>query len=72
MDFLQYRISEDDENRRLDRVLRKFLKDKLSLSDIYKSIRKGLIKVNNQKTKEILSIKKDSSRIFSIVLFLEL
>ena len=52
MDFLQYRISEDDENRRLDRVLRKFLKDKLSLSDIYKSIRKGLIKVNNQKTKE--------------------
>ena len=52
MDFLQYRISEDDENRRLDRVIRKFLKDKLSLSDIYKSIRKGLIKVNNQKTKE--------------------
>ena len=59
MEFLQYRILEDDENRRLDRVLRKFLKDKLSLSDIYKSIRKGLIKVNNQKTKENYRTKKN-------------
>ena len=45
MDFLQYTILEDDENRRLDRVLRKFLKDRLSLSDIYKSIRNGQIKI---------------------------
>ncbi|MEE0999876.1 MAG: RluA family pseudouridine synthase [Treponemataceae bacterium] len=52
MDFLQYTILEDDENRRLDRVLRKFLKDRLSLSDIYKSIRNGQIKVNNKKSKE--------------------
>ena len=50
--FLQYTITQDDENRRIDRVLRKFLKDDLTLSQIYKSLRNGQIKVNNKKIKQ--------------------
>ena len=50
--FLQYTISTDDENRRIDRVLRKFLKDDLALSQIYKSLRNGEIRVNNKKVKQ--------------------
>ena len=51
MFFLQYPITQDDENRRIDRVLRKFLKDKISLSLIYKYLRNGNIKVNGKKIK---------------------
>lgn len=59
MFFLQYTISPDDENRRIDRVLRKFLKDDLTLSQIYKSLRNGQIKVNNKKIKQDYKTKKD-------------
>jgi 23S rRNA pseudouridine955/2504/2580 synthase len=51
MNFMQYTITQDDENRRIDRVLRKFLKKELTLSQIYKYLRNGQIKVNNKKTK---------------------
>ena len=59
MFFLQYTISPDDQNRRIDRVLRKFLKDDLTLSQIYKSLRNGQIKVNNKKIKQDYKTKKD-------------
>lgn len=51
MDFKTYDLGPDDLDRRLDKVIRKFLPDH-SLSEIYKLIRKGLIKVNTKKTKE--------------------
>lgn len=50
MDFFNFTITENDNNRRLDRVIRRFLPD-ISLSNIYKYIRKNLIRYNNQKTK---------------------
>ena len=49
MEFKEFTAGKDDDGRRLDRILRIFLKDK-SLGEIYKLIRKGLIKVNHKKT----------------------
>ncbi len=48
MDFKDFTAGSDDDGRRLDRILRIFLKDK-SLGEIYKLLRKGLIKLNNKK-----------------------
>ena len=50
MDFRKLTAGKDDDQRRLDRILRIYLQDK-SLGEIYKLIRKGLIKVNDKKTK---------------------
>ncbi len=50
MDFKDFNAGKDDEGRRFDRILRIFLKDK-SLPDIYKLIRKGLVKLNHKKAK---------------------
>ncbi len=50
MEFKDFTTGKNDDGRRLDRVLRIFLKDK-SLGEIYKLLRKGLIKVNQQKAK---------------------
>lgn len=50
MEFRDFTTGKNDDGRRLDRVLRIFLNQK-SLSEIYKLIRKGLIKVNLKKTK---------------------
>ncbi len=44
-------IEENDANRRIDRVLRKFL-EKESLSQIYSAIRKGYIRLNGKKLKQ--------------------
>ena len=44
-------ITSNEANQRLDRFIRKYLKN-VSLSDIYKFIRKKDIRVNGQKTKE--------------------
>lgn len=49
MDFLEFKIGTDDKGRRLDKVLRIF-NASLSLAQIYKALRKGLIKVNNKKS----------------------
>lgn len=49
MEFKEFTAGVDDNDRRLDKVLRNFL-DKSRLSEIYKLIRKGLIKVNKKKT----------------------
>lgn len=50
MEFRDFTTGKDDDGRRLDRVLRIFLQDK-SLSEVYKLLRKGLIKVNQKKAK---------------------
>lgn len=44
-------ITQNEAGQRLDKFLRKYLKE-MSLSAIYKSIRKGQIKVNNKKQSE--------------------
>lgn len=49
MDFKEFSTGPDDCNRRLDKVIRIVYPD-FNLSEIYKFIRKGLIKVNNKKT----------------------
>lgn len=49
MDFQNFTTGTDDSNRRLDKVIRKFIPE-TSLSGVYKYIRKGLIKINNKKT----------------------
>ncbi len=51
MDFLEFTTGTDDNDRRIDKVIRKFLPE-TKLSDIYKAIRKGLIKINGKKCKE--------------------
>lgn len=48
MDFKDFTAGSDDDGRRLDRILRIFLKEK-SLGEIYKLLRKGFIKLNNKK-----------------------
>ena len=50
MEFRDFTARKNDDGRRLDRVLRIFL-DSHSIGEIYKLLRKGLIKVNNQKAK---------------------
>ncbi len=48
MDFTQVIAGADDDGRRLDRVMRRYLSS-ASLSALYKSLRSGLIKVNGKK-----------------------
>ena len=50
MDFTDFTAGKNDNDRRIDKILRFFLED-ASLSEIYKLIRKGLIKVNKKKCK---------------------
>ncbi|WP_428771535.1 RluA family pseudouridine synthase [Treponema sp. HNW] len=48
MDFTQFIVQKDDEGRRLDRLVRKFLTEE-PLSRIHKSIRSGIIRINGGK-----------------------
>lgn len=48
MDFTHFTAGKDDSDRRLDRILRRFLSEE-NLSSIYKLLRKGLVKVNGKK-----------------------
>ncbi|MBQ4377749.1 MAG: RluA family pseudouridine synthase [Treponema sp.] len=48
MTFSHFTAGKDDSERRLDRILRRFLNDE-NLSSLYKSLRKGFIKVNGKK-----------------------
>lgn len=50
--FTCIKATEDDSNRRIDRVIRKFLPCNIPLSAIYSSFRKGLIKLNGKKTQQ--------------------
>ncbi len=58
MTFLEFSIGTDDIDRRIDRVLRKFLRT-MPLSILYKNIRSGFIRVNNAKIKIDYKTKKD-------------
>ncbi|MCR4901088.1 MAG: RluA family pseudouridine synthase [Treponema sp.] len=62
MDFVDFKTGSDDEGRRLDKVIRIFI-PKLSLAQVYKSLRKGFIKVNHKKAVPEYRIQKDD-RIF--------
>ncbi|MBC6713513.1 RluA family pseudouridine synthase [Treponema sp. Marseille-Q3903] len=50
MDFKHFAVGEDDDGRRLDKILKRFL-DNVPLSQLYKLIRKSLIKVNDKKSR---------------------
>lgn len=50
MDFKEFTAGKDDDGRRFDRLLRIFLPE-LKLNEIYKIIRKGLVKINQKKAK---------------------
>lgn len=50
MEFIHFIATENDNERRLDKIARRILKDE-SLSAIYKLIRKGFIKLNEKKQK---------------------
>ena len=52
---MKIEIGPNEAGQRLDKFLRKWLKD-VPLSAIYKSIRKGDIKVNGKKAKEKYSL----------------
>ena len=58
MDFLQYRTGCNDEGRRLDRVLKKFL-PQISTALICKYLRKNLIKINGKKSNPDYKISSD-------------
>ncbi len=48
MNFIHFTATSNDEGRRLDRILKKLLPEE-NLSSLYKSLRKGLIKINGKK-----------------------
>ncbi len=50
MDFKDFKAGQNDDGRRLDKVLKNLLPQS-TLSEIYKAIRKGLIRVNKKKSK---------------------
>lgn len=50
MDFKTFTAAKNDDGRRLDKIIRIFAPD-LTLSEVYKYIRKGLIKINGKKAK---------------------
>ena len=67
MEFRDFTAGKDDNGRRLDRILRIFLPD-ANLSEVYKLIRKGLVKVNHKKAKPELHV--NEGDIISIADFL--
>lgn len=67
MDFLEFNTGINDNDRRIDKVLRNFIKD-VPLSSIYKYIRKNLIKINNKKTTQDYRVK--TGDIISIAAFI--
>ena len=48
MDFMKFSLTDDDADRRIDRILRRFLPD-VPLSGIYQLMRKGLIRLDGKK-----------------------
>lgn len=48
MNFKHFTAGKDDDGRRIDKILRRFLAGK-NLSEVYKSLRKGLVKLNGKK-----------------------
>lgn len=50
MEFIQLKAGKDDEGRRLDKIARNLLTEE-NLSQLYKALRSGLIRVNHKKAK---------------------
>ena len=48
MDFMKFSLTDDDADRRIDRIVRRFLPD-VPLSGIYQLMRKGLIRLDGKK-----------------------
>ncbi len=48
MNFKTYSLSKDDDGRRIDRILRRFLPD-MPLSGVYRLLRKGLVRVDGKR-----------------------
>ena len=67
MDFKDFTAGKDDDGRRFDRILRIFLSDK-GLPEIYKLVRKGLVKLNNKKAKPETHV--NAGDLISIAAFL--
>ena len=55
MDFKTFTAAKNDDGRRLDKIIRIFAPD-TTLSEVYKYIRKGLIKINGKKAKNIATL----------------
>lgn len=67
MEFIRFKTGKDDEGRRLDRIAKKLLSEE-NLSQLYKAIRNGLIKVNEKKQKGEYRIQKgDEIKIASFL-----
>ena len=67
MDFIEFTAGIDDNERRLDKVLRNFIKN-TQLSSIYKYIRKNLIRVNDKKVSQDYHVK--TGDVISIASFI--
>lgn len=67
MDFVQFTASVDDDNRRIDRVIKKLFPD-MPLSLVYKNIRSGFIRINGAKAKTESRIQKGDTVCVSAVL----
>jgi Pseudouridylate synthases, 23S RNA-specific len=68
MDFRLYTITRDDSDRRIDRVVRRFLPE-LSLSAVYKLLRKGLIRVDAQRVSPDFHVQEGSELKIAAFLF---
>ena len=49
MEFRKFTLTKDDSDRRLDRVVRRFLPE-VPLASVYKMMRKGLVRIDGKKT----------------------
>lgn len=67
MEFKKFTAGQDDNDRRFDRVIRKFIPQN-TLSQVYKCIRKGLIKINDKKASPETKIKQGD--VISVAEFL--
>jgi 23S rRNA pseudouridine955/2504/2580 synthase len=66
MDFRTYKITMDDANRRVDRIIRRFLPE-LSLSAVYKLLRKGLIRVDGARVSPDFHVNAGSSIMIAAI-----
>ena len=67
MEFIRFKTGKDDEGRRLDKIAKKLLSEE-NLSQLYKALRNGLIKVNEKKQKGEYRIQKgDEIKIASFL-----
>lgn len=57
MDFRTFTAGENDDDRRVDKIVR-IICPGMALSEVYKAIRKGLVKVNDKKTSQEYRIHK--------------